>query len=66
MCGHLLHAKGPRGKLLDLDPKQSVLIQCVHFDFKGKSKEEIFREQEERKEKKTCVGLCYLTKVSNY
>ena len=27
------------------------------------SKEEIFKEQEERKEKKTCVGLCYLTKV---
>ena len=41
------------------------MLSWVHFDLKGKSKEAIFKEQEERKEKKTCVGLCYLTKVSH-
>ena len=63
MRGHLLYAEGERGRLLHLD---SVLLSCVYFHFKGKSKETIFKEQEERKEKKTCVGLCYLTKVSNH
>ena len=33
------------------------------FDSKGKTKEEVFKEQEKRAEKKSCVGLCYLTKV---
>ena len=35
----------------------------MYFEIKGKTKEQIFKEQEARSQKKTCVGLCYLTKV---
>ena len=41
----------------------SVLRNITLFDSKGKTKEEVFKEQEKRAEKKSCVGLCYLTKV---
>ena len=40
-----------------------MLRNITLFDSKGKTKEEVFKEQEKRAEKKSCVGLCYLTKV---
>ena len=40
-----------------------ALRNITLFDSKGKTKEEVFKEQEKRAEKKSCVGLCYLTKV---
>ena len=40
-----------------------ALRNILLFDLKGKTKEEVFKEQEKRAEKKSCVGLCYLTKV---